>query len=105
MPADENSQREYRAVGKSRHDDQICPLISVALRATDFAANRRAMMSDEICRYPEVIRARTPKELREAVDRAANRELTTTSAYARRALINQLRADGIAVTLIPHEDS
>jgi hypothetical protein len=28
---------------------------------------------------------------------AANRELTTTSAYARKAIINQLRADGIAV--------
>jgi uncharacterized membrane protein len=51
-------------------------------------------MADEACRFTEVIRARAPKELREAVERAASRELTTTSAYARRAIVNQLRADG-----------
>jgi hypothetical protein len=54
-------------------------------------------MLEAACRYSEVIRARTPKELREAVDRAAERELTTPSAYARKAILNQLRADGIAI--------
>jgi hypothetical protein len=58
-------------------------------------------MSDDACRYSEVIRARTPKEVRDAVERAASRELTTTSAYTRRAIINQLRADGIAINLRP----
>jgi hypothetical protein len=54
-------------------------------------------MSQNTCKFSDVIRARTPKELREAVQRAADRELSTPSAYARKALINQLRADGIAV--------
>jgi hypothetical protein len=54
-------------------------------------------MSQDTRKFSDVIRARTPKELREAVKRAANRELSTASAYARKALINQLRADGIAV--------
>ena len=54
-------------------------------------------MADDACRFSEVIRARSPKELREAVEMAADREMTTTSAYARKAIINQLRADGIAV--------
>jgi hypothetical protein len=52
-------------------------------------------MTEKVCRYPEIIRARAPKELREALETAVNRELTTTSAYPRRAIINQLRADGI----------
>lgn len=52
-------------------------------------------MSDEARKFPEVIRARAPKELREAVERAANRELTTSSTFVRKAIINQLRADGI----------
>jgi uncharacterized protein (DUF1778 family) len=54
-------------------------------------------MSDEVCRYPEVIRARAPKELREAVERAADRELTTASTFIRKAIINQLRADGVVL--------
>lgn len=55
------------------------------------------------CRYSEVIRARTPRELREAVDRAAERELTTPSAYARKAILNELRADGVAINPLSDE--
>jgi hypothetical protein len=51
-------------------------------------------MLETALRYSEVIRSRTPKELRDAVERAAHRELSTPSAYARKAIINQLRADG-----------
>jgi hypothetical protein len=54
-------------------------------------------MSQNTCKFSDVIRARTPKELRDAVERAASREMTTPSAYTRRAILNQLRADGIAV--------
>jgi hypothetical protein len=50
-------------------------------------------------KYSEVIRTRTPKELRDAVERAALRELSTPSAYARKAILNQLRADGFALSL------
>jgi hypothetical protein len=56
-------------------------------------------MLEGTLRYSEVIRARAPKELRDAVERAALRELSTSSAYARKAILNQLRADGFAPSL------
>ena len=52
-------------------------------------------MSDAEGKFPALIRARAPRELRDAVELAATRELTTASAYARKAILNQLRADGI----------
>lgn len=50
-------------------------------------------MSDEN-RFSALIKTRTPEVVREAVERAAHYELSTPSAYARKAIINQLRADG-----------
>ena len=47
-------------------------------------------MLHEECRYPEVLRARAPAELRKAVEVAADRELTTPSAYVRRAVLAAL---------------
>ena len=58
-------------------------------------------MSDVEGKFPALIRARAPQELRDAVERAANRVLTTASAYARKAILNQLRADGIDPHLEP----
>jgi hypothetical protein len=52
-------------------------------------------MSDVEGKFSALIRTRAPQELRDAVECAANRELTTASAYARKAILNQLRADGI----------
>jgi hypothetical protein len=57
-------------------------------------------MAAESVRFPETIRARAPRELREAVERVADRDLTTTSAYARKALLNQLKTDGIELTQV-----
>jgi hypothetical protein len=48
-------------------------------------------------RYLAPIKTRAPEALRVAVEQAANCELTTVSAYARKAILNQLRADGIAI--------
>jgi hypothetical protein len=44
--------------------------------------------------YSALIKTRVPQPLRAAVEIAANREFTTPSAYARKAIANQLRADG-----------
>ncbi|MDO8879146.1 MAG: hypothetical protein Q8M24_14730 [Pseudolabrys sp.] len=55
-------------------------------------------MSDEH-RYSALIKTRTPEIVRHAVERAAHHELSTTSAYARKAIINQLRADGFEPTV------
>jgi hypothetical protein len=52
-------------------------------------------MSTDDSRYSALIKTRAPEALRLAVEKAAERELTTASAYARKAIINQLRADGI----------
>ena len=85
------------------------PLIRRALRGVYGALNRghtvdlpghtmeSTLMSPDDNRYSALIKTRAPEALRVAVEMAADRELTTTSAYARKAIINQLRADGIAV--------
>lgn len=55
-------------------------------------------MSDQTAagpRFPERIEIRATANLRQLLDQAAEQELTTPSAYARRAILNQLRADGI----------
>ncbi len=51
-------------------------------------------MSQDTCKFSDVIRARTPRELREAVEVAADHELTTASAYVRRAVLAALQRDG-----------
>jgi len=40
------------------------------------------------------IKARAPIALRDAIERAARREMTTQSDWMRRAIIQKLRADG-----------
>ena len=44
------------------------------------------------------IKARAPVALRNAMERAAEREMTTQSEWMRRAIIQKLRADGIDPT-------
>lgn len=46
-------------------------------------------------RFPSRIEIRAPESLPQALATAANRGMTTVSEYARQAIINQLRADGI----------
>lgn len=53
------------------------------------------MRETAISRFPSRIEIRAPGSLPRAVAIAADRGMTTTSEYARRAIINQLRADGI----------
>jgi hypothetical protein len=55
-------------------------------------------MNTDDNRYSALIKTRAPEALRAAVEIAADRELTSASAYTRRAIINQLRADGIPLT-------
>lgn len=45
--------------------------------------------------FPARIEIRAPKNFPAALARAADSDLTTVSEYARRAILNQLRADGI----------
>jgi len=45
--------------------------------------------------FPSRLEIRVPESLPYAVAIAADRGLTTTSEYARRAIVNQLRADGV----------
>ena len=52
----------------------------------------RIKMAD---RYSALIKARAPEALREAIERAADRDMSSVSDYARRAIVKQLRADGI----------
>jgi hypothetical protein len=53
---------------------------------TDRARPRRA---------DHLINFRCPSAMREALMRAASRELSSTSSYIRRAVLAQLRADGV----------
>jgi hypothetical protein len=48
-------------------------------------------------RFPSLIKFRAPSELRDAIDVAARRDHTTFSAWARRALLDALRADGVHI--------
>ena len=45
--------------------------------------------------FPVLIKARAPSILREAIKVAAEKELTTPSEWMRRALLDQLKANGI----------
>jgi hypothetical protein len=46
-------------------------------------------------RFSHSLRIRCPASFSFAVDRAAGRNLTTTSEYIRRAVIDRLKTDGI----------
>jgi len=46
-------------------------------------------------RFPILIKARAPSVLREAIKAAAEKDLTTPSEWIRRAVLRQLREDGI----------
>jgi len=52
-----------------------------------------------------LIKTRAPAVLREAMERAAKRELTTASEWMRRAILQKHRADGISLDTrnIAHE--
>ncbi|MGB8743555.1 MAG: hypothetical protein WCD52_25925 [Xanthobacteraceae bacterium] len=51
-------------------------------------------MNTDDSRYSALIKARAPETLRVAVEVAADRELTTPSAYVRRAVLTALQRDG-----------
>jgi len=46
-------------------------------------------------RYDTLLQVRTPAELVDAIDKTADRNLVSRSAYVRTALIERLRADGV----------
>jgi hypothetical protein len=46
-------------------------------------------------RFPSLIRVRTPDSLSDAVERAADRQMTTPSEYIRQAIIFRLKSEGI----------
>jgi hypothetical protein len=48
-------------------------------------------------RFPSLIRFRAPTELRDAIDLAARRGHTTSSEWARQALLSALKAGGIGL--------
>ena len=45
-------------------------------------------------RYPNLVRARVPRELSDAVDNTASARFLTKSEYVRQALLKSLKADG-----------
>ena len=53
------------------------------------------MRDAEQVRFPSRIEIRAPGSLPHALAIAADQGMTTVSEYARRALVKQLRADGI----------
>lgn len=52
-------------------------------------------MQNDTGLFPEVVRLRTPRGLRAALEIAARRRHTTPAEWARQALIRSLEADGI----------
>jgi hypothetical protein len=54
-------------------------------------------MAEDKSRFPARIEIRAPAEFSNALNVAARREMTTPSSYARRAILTQLRADGITI--------
>ena len=49
-------------------------------------------------KFPEVMKLRGPEGVSAALARAASREHTTVSEYVRRAVISQLKDDGIELS-------
>jgi hypothetical protein len=48
-------------------------------------------------RFNDLLTIRATRELREAIDVAARRSITTPSSYARAALLTALRRDGVEI--------
>ena len=46
-------------------------------------------------KFNSVLRVRAPDELKAAIDKTADRNLVSRSAYVRTALIERLRTDGV----------
>ena len=53
--------------------------------------------SDDALRFDMEIRARCPAALVTAADKAAAKNLMSTSEYVRRCVFDRLKADGVAV--------
>ena len=53
-------------------------------------------------RVDHLVNFRCPSAMREALMRAASRELSSTSSYIRRAVLAQLRADGVDLEELLH---
>jgi hypothetical protein len=51
--------------------------------------------SDNSTRFTERVFVRCPASLPDAIDRAASRNLMTSSDYVRRSIVERLQADGI----------
>lgn len=50
---------------------------------------------NQLTRCDQLIQLRAPEFLRQALDRAADKRLTSRSDYIRTALLDRLRADGV----------
>jgi hypothetical protein len=59
----------------------------------DLAARKSA--PGESARFTDSLRIRCPASLPGAIDRAATKNLMTSSEYVRRSVIDRLRADGV----------
>jgi hypothetical protein len=55
----------------------------------------RKSLSGESARFTDSMRIRCPASLPSAIDRAAAKNLMTSSEYIRRSVIDRLRLDGI----------
>jgi Arc/MetJ-type ribon-helix-helix transcriptional regulator len=51
-------------------------------------------MQSRASRYPNLLRARAPRELVDAVDAAARAKYSSHSEYVRQAVLRSLQADG-----------
>jgi hypothetical protein len=51
--------------------------------------------SDDSTRFTERLFVRCPASLPDAIDRAASRNLMTSSEYVRRCIVDRLHAEGI----------
>ena len=80
------------------HFIRLIPCPTMGAFRLYWATTGRHLMRTDNNRYSALIKTRAPEALRVAVEMAAHRELTTASAYARRAIVNQLRADGFLPT-------
>jgi hypothetical protein len=57
------------------------------------------MRDEKPLRFPVRIEIRAPLVLSSALERAADRAMTSVSEYSRRAIVERLRKDGIPIEL------
>jgi hypothetical protein len=55
------------------------------------------MSEGRTMRFSSYLRIRTPEKLPAAIAAAADKKLTTSSEYARQAIIERLKADGLDI--------